>query len=76
MTGRYWVLPVGTALAGGLADAFGVRGVMLGMAGVTVATAAFVALVYRPILSIDLDARGQITVGGRPVTAGIAGPHS
>ena len=72
----YCVLPVGTALAGGLADAFGVRGVMLGMAGVTVATAAFVAVVYRPILSIDLDARGQITVGGRPVKAVIAGPHS
>jgi MFS family permease len=62
----YCVLPIGTALAGGLADLFGVRAVMLGMAVLTVAATAFVLLVFRPLLSIDLDAAGEIAVGGRP----------
>lgn len=61
----YCALPVGTAAAGALADAFGVRTVLLAMAGLTVATAAFVLLVHRSLLALDLDAHGEITVGGR-----------
>lgn len=68
----YCVLPIGTALAGSLADSFGVRAVLLGMTCLTVAATAFVLLVYRPLLSIDLDSHGEITLGGRQVAGGPA----
>ena len=59
----YCVLPIGTALAGLLADAFGVRAVLAGMAGLTLLGTAVVSLAYRPILSIRLDAAGEIVIG-------------
>jgi predicted MFS family arabinose efflux permease len=62
----YCALPIGTAVAGNLADVFGVRAVLLGMAALTVAATTFVLLVYRPLMSIELDAAGQVTIDGRP----------
>jgi MFS family permease len=62
----YCALPIGTAAAGNLADLFGVRAVLLGMAALTVAATAFVLLIYRPLLSIELDSAGQVTIDGRP----------
>jgi MFS family permease len=59
----YCVLPVGTAVAGALADRFGVRSVLLGMAGLTLLATLFVLAVYRPLLTVDMDVQGDITVG-------------
>ena len=58
----YCALPIGTAAAGALADVIGVRAVLLGMAGLTAASAAVVLVAYPAVLSIDTDAKGQITV--------------
>jgi MFS family permease len=65
----YCALPVGTALVGILADAFGVRAVLLGMAALTVITTTLVLLVYRELLALDLDAQGDVTVAGRALTS-------
>lgn len=62
----FCALPIGTALAGGLADAWGVRAVLLGMAALTVATTAVVVLLFRPLLRLDLDSHGQVTIDGLP----------
>jgi MFS family permease len=59
----YCVLPIGTALAGSLADAFGVRAVLAGMAGLTLLGTVVVVLAYRPILAIRLDAAGEVVIG-------------
>jgi MFS family permease len=72
----YCALPIGTAVAGNLADVFGVRAVLLGMAVLTVAATAIVLLVYRPLLSIELDAAGVITVEGRPAVPAPPMPES
>ena len=71
----YCVLPIGTALAGGLADVFGVRAVLLGMAGLTVAATAIVLVAYRPLLSVDIDVHGEVMVGGRAAVTG-SGPSA
>jgi predicted MFS family arabinose efflux permease len=68
----YCALPIGTAAAGNLADVFGVRAVLLGMAALTVVATAFVLLIYRPLLSIELDSAGQVTIDGRPT---VPAPH-
>jgi MFS family permease len=63
----YCALPIGTASAGTLADTFGVSAVMLAMAALTVVTTALVLLAYRPLLTVDLDEHGAITIAGAAV---------
>jgi MFS family permease len=60
----FCALPIGTSLAGALADVFGVRAVLLSMAGLTVITTTFVVLRYRPLLVMDVDVHGEVTVAG------------
>jgi MFS family permease len=72
----YCALPIGTSAAGNLADVFGVRAVLLGMAALTVAATAFVLLIYRPLLSIELDPAGQVTIDGRPAVPAPRIPES
>jgi MFS family permease len=65
----FCALPIGTAAAGALADVFGVRTILLAMAGLTVVTTALVLLAYPSLLAIDLDAHGDVTVDGRVLTS-------
>ena len=56
----YCVLPIGTATVGGLADAFGVVAVLLGMAALTGLGTAIVLIADRRLLDVDIDDHGEI----------------
>ena len=58
----FWaVFPVGSVTAGFLVDGLGVRAVLFIMAGLTFGSLLAIALVYRSLIALDVDAAGLIT---------------
>ena len=55
----FWaIMPVGSVGSGFIADRIGVRGALMIMAGLTVLSLAVIAVTYRPLIAVDVNADG------------------
>jgi len=69
----YSILPVATVTAGALADEFGVRAVLLGMAALMILGASVIALAHRELLGTDVGRDGGLVIRGQPMIVGPRG---
>ena len=69
----YSILPVATVTAGALADEFGVRAVLLGMAVLMIVGAGAIALAHRELLGTDVGRDGGLVIRGLPMVVGPRG---